>query len=260
MKVQAVKDYPPDRVECVSVELGGKAEWMLTEGDIESYRQAVYGMPEDAPLEPRYTIYQGFNPHSERKYQEFGQRWLEKRDERQQGASGSGGGEVLLGLAKINVPGKVLLGFLEQRGPNFHLSRAIEQMYTATGDPVLDPATILPEGAHVGPAGIVDFVEWLEGKSRGRRDGEEGNAFANTFKEILWRDLKTWLQGDAEKDIAPVPLDEVCQWINAEAGRCRTVRGDDARSVRTRSVGEALSTLADALRKSRGARPTALTP
>jgi hypothetical protein len=258
VKVQDSDDYPTDRIECTSVELGGKVEWILSETDIEVYRKAMKNMPDAPPDESQYLMYQGFNPHSERQYEEMGKRWLELRDEKVAGSAGSGGAEVLVGLGSMNVPGAKLLGFIEQRGQNFYLARAIEQVWGSDGRPLLDAATTLPAGAHIGPAGIVDFVAWLEGKSRGRANGETGLLFAATFREILWRDLEAWLNGDAEQDRPPTSLDDVCKVISAEAGRLRAERGEDARSTRIRAIGEATSALADALRLHRGARPMAL--
>ena len=259
VKVQAVENYPTDRIECVAVELGGKVEWILTETDIESYRKAMYNMPEAPPsTDSQYQIYVGFNPHSEKQYEEMGKRWLELRDERVAGNAGSAGAEVLVALGRVNVVGRSLLGLLEQRGNHFYLARDVKQIYGTDGRPMLDSRTTLPAGTNIGPAGVVDVTAWLEGKERKGRSGEEGKAFAHTLRALLWRDVDTWIRGDAEKDIPPVSLTDVCEALNLEAGKLRAERGDDARAAMIRSHGEALAALADSLRVQRGNRPQAL--
>ena len=257
--IQPVDDYPPDRLDCVSVELGGEADWLVADSDVETYRKAIAGLPDKAPDDGQYRAFETFNPHSELQYQEVGRRWLEERDSRSRGVSSTtGGAEVLLALARMNVPGRVLLGFVEQRAQNFYAARDFAQLYVDRR-PVLPASALCSAGTQLGPSGVVDFVDWLEGKERKGHDAQTGAELARALRELIWADLATWMAGDTDSNTAPVSLDAIAAALNAEAGKLNSKRGSDAATGAQRIMSASLVQLANDLQTSRGARPACLT-
>ena len=258
IRIQAVEHYPPERIDCVCVELGGELDWVVNDADMETYRKAMMGLPGAPPNEQEYAIFETFNPHSELQYQAVGQRWLETRAAADRPRVAGASAAVLVALARMNVPGRNLLGYLEQKAQNFYAAKDFAQSYPG-GQPSLPNSAVCSAGTHLGPSGVVDFVDWLDGNARKDLSADAGRDLAIALKSLIWADLSVWLHGDTDTNVAPVPVEAVAAVLNAEAGTLNAKRGKDAATEQNKVMAAALMELANDLMRSRGARPASLT-
>jgi len=244
VKDQSDDFFPPSRLECVSIQIGADLDMIAPESEIHSYRLAMANMPDVPAEEPYSTWFAGVNPHSERKYQDVGLKWLENKDQETKGNKlGKAEGEFLMALGSLVVPSRPeRFRYLERKGSLHYTVRQLGTLYS--------------DGMNIGPKGMRYFADWLEGKDRpGGNDGESGQKLANFLKEACWEDLRFWIRGDEIEGVPGAGLARVCEDLISQglalekAGRTEETMAN---------MGSSLKLLAAELEKSGGERPNFL--
>ncbi|MDP6933360.1 MAG: hypothetical protein QGG40_10615, partial [Myxococcota bacterium] len=255
VQVQPGGHFPPSRLECVSLALGGELDWFARPTEVKAYREAMDGLggadPDGTPTEEPFAHwYRTANPHIERQYQEAGLRWLAHQALDEKGSSlGESAGEFVEALACFSVATHPnLFHYLDRTGAIMRTFRRVGNLYG-------------PD-EKIGPKGVSKFAAWLEGSWSTKADpGEQGKALASELKDLMWKDLQMWMMGSPTSDppMPPTPLGKVIDELRSYGLKLKGTDGKSSDALTKRLQGEGIMVLVEELQLDKGEkRPTSL--